>query len=146
MSVEALVFSIIATVVSVGGVFIAVGVFKGRINQNTEQIKAQSERLGEIATKKEVEDSARLTLERMESFIKRSDELLRAIQERAKEDREKGQAGYKEFQNTILDHEKRISSLESQQTSTEKSIAELNATVKTGFKQLADEIKDLRPR
>jgi len=146
MTDEAFIFSIIATVVSVGGILVAVGVFKGRINHNTEQIKAQSAKLGEIATKKEVEDSSRHTLERMDSFIKRSDELLKAIQERAKEDRENGQAGYKQFQKTLLDHEKRIASLETQQASTKESIVELSDTVKKGFRDLADEIKGLRPR
>lgn len=47
----AIVFSIIAAAVTVGGVLLAAGVLKGRINHNTELNKAQEEQLKELSRK-----------------------------------------------------------------------------------------------
>jgi len=137
------VLSILAAVISVGGIFIAVGVFKSRINQNAESLKKQADRLETMASKNEVGEAVRHINSSIETSIRRSDELLKLIKDRAEEDRAKGQAQYREFQGIFQDHEKRIGALETQQTATAKSLDEIKADLKDGFRELQNELKEL---
>jgi chromosome segregation ATPase len=139
-----LIFSLIAAVISVGGVFIAIGVFKGKINQNTETNKIQSEQILNLASKTEVSTAVKHIDERIEISIKRSDELLTIIKARAEEDRSKNQGQYHEFYNLLNNHEKRLSALETQQTAMTKSLDEIKSDIKSGFRDLQNELKELR--
>ena len=129
----AIIFSIIAAAISVGGVLIAIGVNKGRINQNTETNRAQDEQIKLSASKTE-----------LAAAIKRSDEMLALMKERAEEDRAKGQGQYREFYSLLTNHAERISSLETQQTGLSKILDELKSDIKSGFRKIEDELKDLQ--
>jgi len=143
VSAAGLAFSILAAVISAGGVLVAVGVFKGRINQNAETLKIQAGRIEELASKNEVGEAVRHVNSGIETSMKRADELLAIMRDRAEEDRSRGQSQYREFMATINGHEKRISSLETQQTATAKSLDEIKADLKDGFRDIQNELKEL---
>jgi DNA repair exonuclease SbcCD ATPase subunit len=128
-----IIFSIIAAVISIGGVFIAIGVFKGKINQNAEANKVQDEQMKALASKDE-----------LTAAIKRSDEMLTIMTKRAEEDRLKGQSQWREFHEIISKHSERIGVLENQQTILMKALDEIKGDLKSGFRQLQDELKELR--
>jgi len=128
-----IIFSIIAAFVSVGGVLIAVGVIKGKINQNAETNKAQDEKMKTFASKDE-----------LASAIRRSDEMLAIMTKRAEEDRAKGQGQWREFYEILSKHAERIGTLETQQTTFQKSIDELKNDIKSGFKETSNELKELQ--
>ena len=128
-----IIFSIIAACVSVGGVFITIGVFKGKINQNAEVNKDQGDQIKLTASKTE-----------LAAAIKRSDEMLALMKERAEEDRAKGQGQYREFYSLLTNHAERISSLETQQTGLSKILDELKGDIKSGFRKIEDELRDLQ--
>jgi len=128
-----IIFSLIAAVISIGGVFIAIGVFKGKINHNTDVNKAQDEQMKTLATKDD-----------LAMAIKRSDEMLAIMTKRAEEDRVKGQGQWWEFHEIIAKHSERIGVLENQQTILMKSLDEIKGDIKSGFRQLQDELKELR--
>jgi len=128
-----IIFSIIAAVISLGSVFIAIGVFKGRINQNTETNKAQDEQMKTLVTKDE-----------LAAAIKRSDEMLSIMTKRAEEDRLKGTGQWREFHEMLAKHSERIGILENQHTTLMKSLDEIKGDIKSGFRQLQDELKELR--
>jgi hypothetical protein len=129
----AIVFSILAACISVGGVFIAIGVFKAKISQNTEVNAAQNEQIKQLATKDEIT-----------AAIKRSDEMLSLMKERAEEDRAKGQGQYREFYSLLNGQEKRIIALETQQTALAKSLDEMKQDFKSEFRDLHTELKELQ--
>jgi hypothetical protein len=128
-----IIFSIIAAAVSLDGVFIAVGVFKGKINHNADVNKSQDEQMKTLASKDE-----------LAAAIRRSDEMLSIMTKRAEEDRIKGQGQWREFHEIIAKHSERIGVLESQQTILMKSLDEIKGDIKSGFRQLQDELKELR--
>jgi hypothetical protein len=128
-----IIFSIIAAGISIGGIFIAIGVFKSRINQNAETNKAQDEQMKKLATRDE-----------LAAAIKRSDELLALMKERAEEDRAKGQGQYREFYAIMTGQEKRIIALETQQTALAKSLNEMKVDIKCEFRDLHTELKELQ--
>jgi DNA repair exonuclease SbcCD ATPase subunit len=130
---QTIIFSIIAATISLGGVFIAIGVFKGKINQNAEANKAQDEQMKALASKDE-----------LTAAIKRSDEMLAIMTKRAEEDRLKGQSQWREFHEIIAKHSERIGVLENQQNTLMKSLDEIKGDIKSGFRQLQDELKELR--
>ena len=128
-----LVFSIITAVVTLGSIFIAIGVFKGKITQNAETNKAQWEQMKLLATKDE-----------LAAAIKRSDEMLDIMRNRAEEDRSKGQGQWREFHAALSKHAERIGALETQQNTLMKSLDEIKGDIKSGFKELQNELKELR--
>lgn len=128
-----IVFSIIAACISIGGVLITVGVIKGKINQNTEVNKAQDGQIEKCASKEE-----------LAAAIKRSDELLALMKERAEEDRSKGQGQYREFYGLLTNHAERIGSLETQHTGLAKALDELKDDIKSGFRKIEEDLKDLQ--
>jgi len=128
-----IIFSIIAAALSLGGVLIAIGVFKSKINHNADVNKAQDEQMKFLATKEE-----------LTAAIKRSDEMLSIMTKRAEEDRTKGQGQWREFHEIIAKHSERIGVLENQQNILMKSLDEIKGDIKSGFRQLQDELKELR--
>jgi len=128
-----IIFSIIAAVISLGGVFIAIGVFKGKINHNADVNKAQDEQMKTLATKDD-----------LAAAIRRSDEMLAIMTKRAEEDRLKGQGQWREFHEIIAKHSERIGVLENQQNTLMKSLDEIKGDIKSGFRQLQDDLKELR--
>jgi len=128
-----IIFSIIAAVISVGGIFIAIGVFKGKINHNADVNKAHDEQIKTLATKNE-----------LAAAIQRSDEMLAIMTKRAEEDRTKGQGQWREFYDIIAKHSERIGVLENQQNILMKSLDEIKGDIKSGFRQLQNELKELR--
>jgi predicted nucleic acid-binding Zn-ribbon protein len=133
MTIHQLIFSIIAASVSLGSILIAIGVLKGKINQNTETNKTQDEQIKTLATK---DDLAKA--------IKRSDEMLELITKRAEEDRAKGTGQWREFHDAIAKHSERIGILENKHESLMKSLDEIKNDIKSGFRQLQDDLKELR--
>jgi predicted membrane-bound mannosyltransferase len=106
---------------------------KNQIKQNTDTNKTQSETIKTLASKDE-----------LASAIKRSDEMLEIMRTRAEEDRGKGQGQWREFHTILSKHAERIGALETQQNTLMKSLDEIKGDLKTGFKELHKEIKDLR--
>jgi len=99
-----IIFSIITAVVTVGSVLIAIGVLKGRIAQNTEVGKSNSDQMKTLASKDD-----------LAAAIRRSDEMLEMMRKRAEEDRSKGQGQWREFHEALSKHDARIGKLETQQ-------------------------------
>ena len=128
-----IIFSIIAACVSVGGVLIAVGVFKGKINHNTEANKAHDEQIKQLASRTE-----------LAAAIKRSDEMLALMKERAEEDRSKGEGQYREFYALLNSQEKRVIALETQQATLSKALDEMKSDIKGGFRKIEEDLKDLQ--
>lgn len=128
-----IIFSLIGAVVTLGGVFIAVGVVKGKINQNDEANRAQAQRIDLRASKEE-----------LAAAIKRSDELLELMRKRAEEDRASGEGRYRELYGIIQDHGERIKAVETTQKAIDKSLEEIKSDIKTGFSEMKIELKELR--
>jgi hypothetical protein len=128
-----IIFSIIAAAISLGGVFITIGVFKGKVNHNDDVNKAQDDQIKTLATKEE-----------LAAAIRRSDEMLSIMNKRADEDREKEQNQWRQFNESIAKHSERIGIIENQQTILMKSLDEIKGDIKSGFRQLQDELKELR--
>jgi hypothetical protein len=128
-----IIFPIIAAVIAVGGILVTIGVFKNRISHNAETNKAQDEQMKKFVSRDD-----------LAAAIKRSDELLALMKERAEEDRAKGQGQYREFYALLTGQEKRIIALETQQTAFAKSLDEMKHDIKSGFKDLQTELKELQ--
>jgi len=139
-----IIFSIIAACVSLGGVLIAVGVFKGKLNQSVETNAAQNEQLKLMATKEELAAAVKRSDEQLLAAIRRSDDVLEMMKKRAEEDRAKGQGQWKEFHEILTRHVERIGTLETQQTAIVKSLDEMKSDIKGGFRDLQNELKELR--
>jgi hypothetical protein len=152
-----LIFSIIAACISIGGVFIAVGVFKGRINQNSEINKAQNDQIDKCASKTELAAAvsrgddqlaaeSKRSADQLAAAIKRSDEILKIITERAEEDRKNGAGQFREIYGLLSGHAERIRALETQQTSLNESLKEIKVDIREGFKRMEDNLKELVKR
>ena len=70
--------------------------------------------------------------------------MLAIMTKRAEEDRAKGQGQWREFHEILTKHAERIGSLEIQQTSLMKSLDEIKTDVKGGFRELQNELKEIR--
>ena len=123
-----LIFSLISAAVTIGGICITFGVIKGRVDRVTEENKVQA------------------TKEELSSAIKRSDEMLKLMQERAAEDRASGEGRYRELYGLLSEHSGRIKALETMQGTFVKSVEELKSDVKTGLREIRDDIKILSER
>lgn len=135
MQISSIIFSVIAACISIGGVFIAIGMLKGKIQQNSETNKDQEEQIKKLATKDE-----------LAAAIKHSEELIRIMKERAEEDRSKGQGQYREFYNLLTLHGERIKGLETWQNSIVDSLKEIKVNLREGFKKLEEDLKELGKR
>ena len=143
-----LIFPIIASVISVGGVFIAIGMFKTKITENSETIKG-------LVPKNEFDAAIMRGDERLEQekkrseynlaqAIKRSDEMLELMIKRAEEDRANGQGKYREFYALLNEQKERIITLEAQQAALAKSLGEFKGELKSGVQEIKDELKELQ--
>lgn len=130
-----LIFSIIGAAVTLGGVFIGIGVIKGKLTQATETNVAQTEKLDGCATKEELARA-----------IKRSDETLEVLARRVEEDRIGSEQWRKEFLSLARGHGERITALETMQGNQTKVLDKLEGAVNTGFKELREDLKELQRR
>jgi hypothetical protein len=121
-----LIFSIIGAAVTLGGVCVAFGVLKAKIVENEKEVELKASKT-ELA-----------------SAIKHSDALLEMMQKRAEEDRARGEARYKELHGITSIHGERISALETSQNAVIKSLDELKLTVNNGFREVREDLKEMR--
>lgn len=128
-----LIGTLVGMLITVGGVFIAVGGLKQKINDSTETNKAQEEHIKTLASKDELAKA-----------IKRSDELLELMKRRADEDRRSGERKYEELYCLLNAHSERISRLEVSQEQIFKILDKLDSTIENGFKEMKDDIRELR--
>jgi hypothetical protein len=128
-----LFFSLLAAGISLGGILIGFGVIKGKVAQNAEANKTQSEQLESCASKSE-----------LAAAIRRSDELLDIMRKRAEEDRSRGDGRYKELYGLIGIHGERISKLETSQEQIFKLLDKLEITVSGGFQDVRQDMRELR--
>jgi hypothetical protein len=138
------VFSLIAAAVTLGGLCVAFGVLKAKIAESTKVNEAQQASLGGCVTRQEMVEAIQRSDEKLAAAIKRSDDLLTFMQKRAEEDRARGDGQYKELYGIINVHGERIASLETSQTQLFKTLDKLEATVANGFRELRQEMKELR--
>jgi hypothetical protein len=143
---SSIIFSVIAACISVGGVFIAIGVFKGRINHNSDTNKAQDEQIKNLAAKTELAAAVTRGDEQLAAAMKRSDEILKIITERAEEDRKSGAGQFRDFYGILTGHAERIKALETQQSSLTESLKEIKVDIKEGFRKMEDNLKELAKR
>ena len=137
MSNTSLVFSILAALISVGGVFIAIGMFKSKITQNSELIKS-------LVSKNEFSAAITRGDEQLKAAIDRSNDMLAIMTKRAEEDRTKSQSQYREFHALLNSQENRIVALETHQNIISQAVSELKGDIKSGFKDVQAELKELQ--
>jgi hypothetical protein len=140
----AFIFSLIAAVVSLGGILIAVGVFKGRVHQNAEANRSQAAQIEKCATRTELNAEAAWAEEQLAAAIKRSDELLELMRKRAEEDRASGEGRYRELYALLGNHGERIKAVETTQKAIDKALEEIKDDIKIGFTEVKTELKELR--
>jgi hypothetical protein len=128
-----LIFPILGALLSAGGVFIAIGVMKGKLNQTVEENTAQARQIETLAAKSELAQA-----------MSRFDEMFRIIQKRAEEDRASGEGRYKELYGITSVHGERISKLEISQEQIFKMLDKLEIAVSGGFRDLRQDMKELR--
>jgi hypothetical protein len=121
-----ILFSIGSAAVTLGGICIAFGVIKGKVERVAKDNEVQ-------ATKDE-----------LTAAIKRSDELLDIMRKRAEEDRVQGDGHYRELYSIIGMHGERISKLEISQEQIFKMLDRLEITISDGFRDVRQDMKDLR--
>ncbi|MHB9292669.1 hypothetical protein Holit_01771 [Hollandina sp. SP2] len=127
------VFSLIAALVTLGGLLVAFGVLKQKIIESAKTNELQTTQIEERASKQE-----------LSAAMKRSDELLDLMRNRAEEDRLRGDGRYKELYGIIGVHGERIGKLEISQEQIFKMLDKLEITVSGGFHDLRQDMKELR--
>ena len=127
------VFSLIAAMATLGGLLIAFGVLKQKIIEGAKTNELQTARIEERASRQE-----------LTAAMKRSDELLDLLRKRAEEDRLRGDGRYKELYGIIGAHNERIGKLEVSQEQLFKMLDKLENTVTTGFREMKDDMKEMR--
>ena len=128
-----LIGTLVGMLITVGGVFIAVGGLKQKINDSVETNKAQEEHIKTLSSKDELAKA-----------IKRSDELLVLMQKRVDEDRLSGERRYADLYGLLNVHSERIGKLEVSQEQIFKLLDNLSASINNGFKDMKDDIRELR--
>ncbi len=128
-----LIGTLVGMLITVGGVFIAVGGLKQKIHDSVEINKAQEEHIKTLASKDELAKA-----------IKRSDELLELMQRRADEDRRLGEHKYTELYGLLNAHGERIGKLEVSQAQVFKMLDKLDSNINNGFKDMKEDIRELR--
>jgi hypothetical protein len=138
------IFSLLAAVLSVGGVLVAFGVLKAKVNQNAEANAAQTAQIEGRASRAELATVAARGDEQLAAAIKHSDEMLDLMRKRAEEDRASGEGHYRELYGIINSHGERIKAVETTQRAIDKSLEEIKSDIKTGFSEMKTELKELR--
>ena len=128
-----LIGTLVGMLITVGGVFIAVGSLKQKIHDSIETNKAQEEHIKTLASKDELAKA-----------IKRSDELLELMKKRVDEDRLSGEKKYAELYGLLNAHSERIGKLEVSQEQIFKMLDKLDSTINNGFKDMREDMKELR--
>ena len=128
-----LIGTLVGMLITVGGVFIAVGGLKQKIHDSVETNKAQEEHIKTLASKDELAKA-----------MKRSDELLELMQKRVDEDRLSGEKKYTELYGLLNVHSERIGKLEVSQAQVFKMLDKLDSNINNGFKDMKDDIRELR--
>jgi hypothetical protein len=90
------------------------------------------------------DNEVQATKDELTAAIRRSDELLDIMRKRAEEDRLRGDGRYKELYGIIGAHGERISKLEISQEQIFKMLDKLEITVSGGFRDLRQDMKELR--
>jgi uncharacterized protein HemX len=116
------IFSLVSTVVSLGGLCVGLGIMMGKINHTTEENKAQADQLKACATKEE-----------LATIIKRADE-----------DRSHNSEQHRQLFASASEQAMKVGRLESILESMGKSLEELKNEIKSGLKEIREEIKGLR--
>jgi hypothetical protein len=129
----AFIFSLITAVIALGGIFIGVGVIKGKLSQTIEVNSAQTKQIENCASKEE-----------LAAAIRRSDELLDIMRKRAEEDRLQGDGRYKELYGIISAQGERVGKLEISQEQIFKMLDKLEVMVSGGFHDMRQDMKELR--
>jgi hypothetical protein len=132
---HSLLFSILGAIVTLGGVFVAVGAMKGKLSQAVEDNAAQTKKIEERATRDE-----------LAAAIQRSDEMLEALARRVEEDRIGGDRWRKEFVELARGHGERIAAIETMQGNQTRTLDKLEGAVNLGFKELREDLKELQRR
>jgi hypothetical protein len=140
----AFIFSLIAAVISLGGIFIGVGVIKGKLSQAIEVNTDQTKQIENCASKGELVSAVTRGDEQLAAAIKHSDEMLDLMRKRAEEDRASGEGHYRELYSIINNHAERIKAVETTQKAIDKSLEEIKSDIKTGFADVKTELKELR--
>ena len=130
-----LIFSLISAAATIGGICIAVGMSKAKVNQSADVNDAQSKEISKCATKEELNQA-----------IKRSDEMLEILSKRIEEDRIGTEYWRKEFLELSRGHGERLAALETMHSSQTKILDKLEGTVNLGFKELREDLKELQRR
>jgi hypothetical protein len=127
------VFSLIAALVTLGGLLVAFGALKQKIIESVKTNEQQTAQIDECASKQD-----------LAAAIKWSDELLDLMRKRAEEDRRLGDGRYKELYGIIGTHSERIGKLEISQEQIFKMLDKLEVAVSGGFRDLRQDMKELR--
>jgi hypothetical protein len=127
------IFSLIAALVTLGGLLVAFGVLKQKIVEGAKTNEQQADQIEERASRQD-----------LAAAIKRSDELYEFMRRRAEEDRAQGDGRYKELYGIIGAHSERIGKLEISQEQIFKMLDKLEITVSGGFHDLRQDMKELR--
>jgi phage-related minor tail protein len=127
------VFSLIAALVTLGGLLVAFGTLKQKIIESAKTNELQTVKIEERASKQE-----------LSAAVKRSDELLDIMRKMAEEDRLRGEGRYKELYDILGGHSERIGKLEISQEQIFKMLDKLENAVSRGFHDLRQDMKELR--
>jgi hypothetical protein len=146
MTNPSFIFSLLAAVISVGGLLIGFGMIKGKVSQNAEMNNTQGKQLENCASKGELAAAVERGGEQLAAAIKHSDEMLELMRKRAEEDRKSGEGHYKELYGIINNHAERIKAVEITQKAIDKSLEEIKIDIKTGFADVKTELKEMRSR
>ena len=128
-----LIISIIGAAVTLGTVFIGIGVLKAKLNSAVETNSEQSKKIEACATRDE-----------LASAIERSDEMLRILKEREAEDRANHEGKFNDFYKELGKHAERITALETSQQSIQKTLEDIRKDLNGGFKDIHAELRELR--
>jgi hypothetical protein len=138
------IITVTGLAITIGGICIAFGVLKAKIAQNERLNEEQQKGLGIRASKDDLAAVVKRGDEKLAEAIRHSDELLALMQKRAEEDRARGEGRYSELYSIINSHNERIGKLEVSQEQLFKMLDKLETTVTTGFREMKDDMKELR--
>ncbi|MDR2510233.1 MAG: hypothetical protein LBC77_06275 [Spirochaetaceae bacterium] len=130
-----LIVSITGAAVTLGSVFIGIGILKAKLSQAVETNTEQTTKIEGCATRAELARA-----------IERSDEMLEALAHRVEEDRIGGERWRKEFLELARGHGERIAAIETMQGNQTKTLDKLEGAVNLGFKELREDLKELQRR
>jgi peptidoglycan hydrolase CwlO-like protein len=121
-----ILFSIISVAVTLGGICIAFGVIKGKVEQVAKDSEVQASKT-ELA-----------------AAIKQWDDLYDMLRQEVEKDRLRGDGHYKELYGILGDQRERIGKLEVSQEQIFKMLDKLETMVSSGFHDMRNDMKELR--